>query len=189
MLRKDAGHGQFLSRAVQTPVRLQKLLRARATGTRRARYGRDARRRPAACTSSVESLQPKPSGWSKWALSPGRARFESQGAAQAAELNRPAVKGSNKKQLSAANHRLPTDEKRGIDAWTAYEAARRALASTGAATLAAAELRAAAVRAKLSVLEREIRRGPNSQLPVPKARASRSIRTVSGGGPGLGRRR
>lgn len=103
---------------------------------------------------------------------------------------KPARVPPKRSAATRAREQLTADERAVIDAWTAYaRAAKQLLKATGAVTPSRAEERVRVVQAKLDGIVRENRRSSQSKKPGPVGGRSTSVRAVSGGAPGLGRRR
>ncbi|QGG94362.1 hypothetical protein [Actinomarinicola tropica] len=97
--------------------------------------------------------------------------------------NQGPTASSPKKQLDARDRRI-------VDAWERYRnASIELLRATDSATLGAATLKANASLARLDQARRQRRQSGPKSNKVPKPGRSKSIRTVSGGAPGLGKRR
>lgn len=101
----------------------------------------------------------------------------------------PKRKPKKKRKKSPAEVQAQADQ-RALAAWRDYVQARDALcAITATTTLSAAEIRVHAARDRHDARLRAARRGPDGPSPAPKETRSKSVRAVSGGSPGLGRRR
>lgn len=85
---------------------------------------------------------------------------------------------------------VPSRELAVLDAWRDYtRATRRLLAATGTVSIGSAELRVRVIQSELDRRVRQRRRGGDGPTKPPKETRSASVRTVSGGSPGLGKRR
>lgn len=112
-----------------------------------------------------------------------------RGVQAAAKPPKPKVKKKRAKKKSPVDKQARADQ-RTLAIWKDYARARDALLdATGATALGDAELRVHGARDRHEARLRAARRGPDRPSKAPKETRSRSVRTVSGGSPGLGRRR
>lgn len=144
-------------------------------------YGAVARDGAKAARSMSTKVRPRPG--------PVPKEDEPRGATTPKEKSQPKKKQKVKGKPTAAVARLTKADQQVLHAWGDYERSlHKLLRVTDTSSLNSAATKARGALQRKDAIEREMRRGKGAGK-VPKPGPSRSIRTVSGGSPGLGKRR